>query len=468
LLEGAPPKNRVTAGVAAVDLYENKLGQFDQALVVLSGLHRANLSTLPVRERLARAAARTGAWNDATAILEVLMMERPTAEGRVEAARLAVAIHRDRLGGPLGAIHALRKLLAELPADGEAIDVLLDPRVESDDKHALLSAACRALLDTLERQTPDRDSATRVVRLARALDNEPLERTGLGMLRALGAADPAAEQAFLRLAARDASAPRRPADASVVAGLRAAGDDGPLGDLFALMRLALSEALGPTLASFRVGRRERLDPRAGIALWGELAAWAEAIGVGDFEVYVGGTDPLGVVAIAADPVALVVGAGLNAPLAPTSRARLARELLGASRGTRALAAGDDSAARAIVGALFNVARVPFPWEPVGAPQSLERLIVKAMSGKTRKALPGACHAVADQAQSPEEFRKRAIASLDRVSVVACGDPLAALGPGDASASGSEFVARTGELLRFVVSTTYFDARAALGLEGGVA
>ncbi len=57
LLDGAPPKNRVTAGVAAVDLYENKLGKFDEALVVLSGLHRAKLSTLPVRERLARAAA---------------------------------------------------------------------------------------------------------------------------------------------------------------------------------------------------------------------------------------------------------------------------------------------------------------------------------------------------------------------------------------------------------------------------
>jgi hypothetical protein len=431
-------------------------------------LHRAKLSTLPVRERLARAAARTGAWKDATAILEVLMMERPTAEGRVEAARLAVAIHRDRLGGPLGAIQPLRKLLAELPADGEAIDVLLDPRVESDDRHALLSAACRALLDILERQPPNRDSATRLVRLARALENEPLERTGLGVLRALGAADPATEQAFARLAAYDASAPRRPGGASVVAGLRAPGDDGPLSDLFALIGPALSEALGLTLASYRVGRRERLDPRAGVALWTDLAAWAEAIGVGDFEVYVGGTDPLGVVGIAGNPAALVVGAGLNAPLAPTSRARVARELLGALRGTRALTAGDDAAARAIVEALFNVARVPCPWEPSGAPQSLERLIVKAMSGRTRKALPGACHAVAAEARSPEEFRRRAIASLDRVAVVACGDPLAALGPGDASVSGSEFVARTYELLRFVVSPTYFDARAALGLEGGVA
>ena len=51
-----------------------------------------------VRERLARAAARTGSWKEATDILEELMHERPEAEGRIEAARLAMAIHRDRLG----------------------------------------------------------------------------------------------------------------------------------------------------------------------------------------------------------------------------------------------------------------------------------------------------------------------------------------------------------------------------------
>ena len=54
-IETAPAKNRVTAGVAAVDLYENKLDRFDKALEILLVLHRAKLSSLPVRERLARA-----------------------------------------------------------------------------------------------------------------------------------------------------------------------------------------------------------------------------------------------------------------------------------------------------------------------------------------------------------------------------------------------------------------------------
>src|SRR6202034_1841524 len=50
----APSKNRATAGIAAVDLYENKLDRSDLALEILVVLHKANLTNLPVRERLAR------------------------------------------------------------------------------------------------------------------------------------------------------------------------------------------------------------------------------------------------------------------------------------------------------------------------------------------------------------------------------------------------------------------------------
>ena len=46
-IDEAPAKNRVTAGIAAVDLYEEKLDRYDRALEVLVGLHRAGLSTLP-------------------------------------------------------------------------------------------------------------------------------------------------------------------------------------------------------------------------------------------------------------------------------------------------------------------------------------------------------------------------------------------------------------------------------------
>ena len=109
--------------------FENDV--YQSALEVLIALHKAKLTTLPVRERLARAAARTGAWTEATRILEELMQERPERDGRIEAARLSVAIHRDRLHAVQGAVPAVTRLLEEAPArlrmgrvGGDAVEAL--------------------------------------------------------------------------------------------------------------------------------------------------------------------------------------------------------------------------------------------------------------------------------------------------------------------------------------------------------
>src|SRR5262249_3761596 len=74
-IEQAPKQQRLMSGLAAVDIYEKKLGKADKAREVLVGLHGAGLSTVAVRERLATVAARAGAWAEATAILEQLMNE---------------------------------------------------------------------------------------------------------------------------------------------------------------------------------------------------------------------------------------------------------------------------------------------------------------------------------------------------------------------------------------------------------
>ncbi len=78
-LAEAPAQQRLMSGIAAVDLYENKLDDAYAALDVLTNLHKAGLGTLPVRERLARAAARAEAWDQATEALELLMTERDSS-----------------------------------------------------------------------------------------------------------------------------------------------------------------------------------------------------------------------------------------------------------------------------------------------------------------------------------------------------------------------------------------------------
>jgi tetratricopeptide (TPR) repeat protein len=84
----APTKQRLMSGMAAVDIYEKKLKDNAGSLKVLLGLYRDGLSTLPVRERLARAAASCEDWETATEVLRKLMTERASSAGRAEAARL--------------------------------------------------------------------------------------------------------------------------------------------------------------------------------------------------------------------------------------------------------------------------------------------------------------------------------------------------------------------------------------------
>ena len=469
-LETAPAKNRVTAGIAAVDLYENKLGRFDVALEVLLSLHRAKLSNLRVRERLARAAARTGSWKDATDILQELMHERPEAEGRIEAARLAMAIHRDRLGNPQDGALAIVKLLEEEPGDGEALDMLLQTAHPDDVRERLLLGAKSALLAILERRPTDLPSVRRLVKVTRALKDDGLQQAALGVLASLGAADAAAEQAFAQIASRKSRTPQVTVSASTLKAILAPGDEGPLADLFALLGPTIAEALGPNLASCGVGRRDRIDPRSGLALRNEIASWAGAFGIREFELYVGGKEPLDVQGIPGEPPALVVGPSIKAPLSPVIRARVARELVAMSRGTTIARSRDDVTIAAIVVAACRITEVHIDHPPYAVLAEIERLVGKAIARKTRKAIADPCRAIVSGRAEPRAWTRRVLASHDRVAVIASGDPAVVLCevlgvPIERLGQAVNGNVRAEELLRFVLSPQYLQLRRALELEG---
>jgi cellulose synthase operon protein C len=471
MLETAPAKNRVTAGVAAVDLYENKLDRYDKALEVLLSLHQAKLSTLPVRERLARAAARTGAWNEATAMLEELMGERADPQGRIEAARLAMTIHRDRLGRPQGAAAAVVKLLQESPADGEALDLLLQTEHARAVRERLLENARRALVDSLQRTPTDISLVRRLEKVSRAASDEPLHRAALGVLVSLGAADARSEQMLIQLATKKSRPPQIAIGGDMLKTLLAPGDDGPIANLFELLGPTLVEALGPTLQACGVGRRDKVDPRSGLALRNEVAAWAGAFGVREFELYIGGRDPLGVQGIPGEPPSLVLGSSVNAPIAPMVRGRIARELLTMLRGTTVIRLRDDITVAAIVVAACKLAEVPVQHPPYAVLGEVERALGKAIARRTRKLLPELCRAIVASGADARAWARRALASQDRVAAVASGDPSVVLADVLGAAEGhlAQVVSgndRAEELLRFVLSPQYLELRRSLGLDGG--
>ena len=469
-VEAAPAKNRVTAGVAAVDLYENKLQQHDKALEVLLALHAARLTTLPVRERLARAAARTGSWNEATRILEELMMERPEREGRIEAARLAMAIHRDRSMSPIGGLRAAQKLLEESPIDGEALDLVaaLDPQIP--ERRPLLERGRDALLMALHDLPQNLEQQRRLARIAHALQDGMLEQAALSCAIALGGPDGSSEQAIALISGRKPRAPQVALTPHMIESVVAPGDDGPLTDLFAALGPTLGEALGPTREGLGVTKKDRIDPRAGLALRNEIAQWAGAFGIATFDLYVGGKDPGGVQGIAGETPAIVVGAGVNAPLSPMTRARVARELVSIARGTTVLRWRDDTTIAAIVVAACRLTDVKVDAPPFAVLAEVERLLKKAISRKTKAQIEPICRAYVQTGRDARQWAARARATQARFAAVASGDAAAVLTdvfgePIERLGAVARDDLRAQELLRFVLSRPYFELRRSLGLEG---
>jgi cellulose synthase operon protein C len=469
-IEATPPKNRVTAGIAAVDLYENKLQRFDLALDVLLTLHKAKLTSMPVRERLARAAARAGAWTDATAILEELMNDRPTPAGRIEAAQLAMAIHRDRLNDASGAMPAIVKLLGESPRNGDAIDLLLVAYTDPAAKRDLLVRARAALVDGLVDEPLSAAVVGRLARVAAALSDDSLEHAALTAAAALGGGS---HESQLRIMQLSNKAPRFPQTALALAMVRslvAPGDEGPIAELFAVMGATLAEALGPTLATVGVSKRDRVDARSGLPLRNEIAAWAGAFGIQEFELYVGGKDAAAVQGIPGEPISIVVGPGINSPLALPIRAQVARELYAVSRGTTTVRLRDETTAAAIVITACKLADVSIDAPAYAVQAEIDKVVSKAIPRRTKKLLPEICRRIADGHADARAWARRALASQDRVAVLASGDVSIVLSealgqPADRLAEHVLGDARAEELLRFVMSRNYLELRRSLGLEG---
>ena len=149
------------------------------------GAAHGGLSTMPVRERMARAAAKAASWDHATSILEELMNERATKEGRIEAARLAMAIWRDKLKEPVRAAKAITKLLEESPEDSEALDLVLEANFPPPLKKTLLQRGRTAVVEALADDPVDRERVARLTKIAKVLSDWPLRQATLGALAAL-------------------------------------------------------------------------------------------------------------------------------------------------------------------------------------------------------------------------------------------------------------------------------------------
>ncbi|MFC1641579.1 hypothetical protein ACFL5O_02645, partial [Myxococcota bacterium] len=466
-LADAPQQQRLVSGMAAVDLYENKLGESQEALKVLTLLYRADLSTLPVRERLAKTAARVGAWVQAAEVLEALMMERVTAEGRIEAARLAMAIYRDRVQEPAQAERAVRHLLSESPEDGEALDFVLSEALPEPMSRESLQRGKKALVTSLSADPLDPERVDRLARIAVRLENAPLRQAMLGALVALGRGTQEIDDELRVLEDRVARLPQIAIDEAALPDLCDPEDGGALPALFDLLAPVLAEALGPSLVAFGIAKKHKVDPKIGFPLRNEVAAWAGALGLGDFDLYLGGKDEQGIFGVAAERASLVVGSGIGVPLLAEHRQAVARELFALKRGTTILQYRDPGDVAALIVAACGMVGYTLPAPHYAMLDEFTRQLSRGMSRRVRKELPGVAARIAAEQPDSVAWVRAATASLDRLAALAAGDVshvLAAVsGTRGKLGVSAEGRARTARLLAFVMSPSYLKLREQLGM-----
>ena len=466
----APAQQRLISGMAAVDLCENRLKNGARAMQILLTLTNAGLGTLPVRDRLARCAVQNEAWSDAAATFEILMRERPAPEGRIDAARSAMAICRDKLGDLSRAATAASKLLEETPTDAEALNLLIAHPGVADGtartKH--FHIARRAIVDALGIERLEVGAVELLSRIALEQGDRALRQATLGALISMGGETDALARELEALDARAARTPQVVLNDAAITAVNDDRDRGPVPQLFQMIAEVVAEALGPSLAGLAVSKRERIDARDGHPLRNEIAQWAGTLGIGEFELYVGGRDPLGVVGVPGDPPMLVVGMQVSAPLSPRSRQAVARELFALRRGISVVRTRDDATVASIVVAACGLAKVPIQAPAYAILAEVQRQMSKAMPGKVKRLLPDVCQAIATSHADPIAWFKFAHASLDRAAAIAAGDVSLVLSdvfglPRERIGSATLESDRARELLAFVLSDRYLELRTQLGM-----
>ncbi len=468
-IKEAPTQQRLMSGIAAVDIYENKLNAAEKALNVLVGLHEAGLSTPPVRERLARVAARTGAWARATSILEQLMQEREKREGRMEAARLAMAIWRDKLKEPLKAEASVTKLLDEANDDGEALDMVLSTNYDASLQKRLLGRAKSVLLTKLAEDPCDADRVERLAKISQFEQDSALRQATLGTLVSLGRSNATISAELKKLDTRVAARPQIVVDAKAMAEIADPDDGGPIAELFVQMAETVTLALGPTLGALNVGKKERIDSRGGHPLRVAVAEWMGAVGIeGDFELYVGGPEAHGVNGIAGEVPAIVLGSGITAPFDAAARSAVARTVFALRRGITSLRSRDENTIASIVIAACNEVDIKVANPGYAVYNEIQRAVHKEISRKVRKSIGETCLKVISSKQDARAWAMAARRSLDRMAVISAGDVSIVLSdilgtPRDQLGSTVPESERARRLLSFVLSPNYLELRKKLGM-----
>jgi hypothetical protein len=282
-----------------------------------------------------------------------------------------------------------------------------------------------------------------------------VRQVSLGALLALGQGPSSGARA--ELAALDQRLAATPSVAWTPELLRELADPedrGPIAELLELLAPHLVRALGPDLKTFQVTRRERILPSSGLPVRSEIAAWVGALGLGEFELYQSPVNAERIVALATEPLSIIIGSRVGAPLAPFQRQELVRALFALRRHQGALTQLDEIDVAALIVAACKLAQTPLAAPSYSRQGDFERQLARVLPRKVRKLLPERCQALHQANVDVVRWVSAALSSLDRAAALTVGDislVLADRPPLDRQSTPAPPSERTRRVASFVLS-----------------
>jgi hypothetical protein len=238
-------------------------------------------------------------------------------------------------------------------------------------------------------------------------------------------AQPSDEEFFVQRRSARLAEPSRSLSPEGRERLWAAELNGPWREALALLSEALQKVAGPEVATFGIGRAERVLNRPG-STWGFLFRVAEALGVPLAEIYVASTNAELCVPVGVDPGVLVVGTQLEGKPPPRARYRLGRALAYLAHRAAPLLSATEDEARQLLAAGAQAAGVPLPPALAGAVQGERvRRLDRALGRRERKQLAQLVPRLSAE-PNPTAFVRALGASAARTGLLFAGELAAAL------------------------------------------